>query len=356
MEIRKYIKKIQNPTFVESVLNQSFFSMGWVCHNGSLYPGKIVYHYKCGWKGGGFFGMFREVLGALNYADQFGMYPVIEWSRSVPYCDKSMDAVTRNPFEYYFQQPVNISLTDLSNVSNLVEAKPKDELFERSNFGCYERGYAWDCKRFEELAMIMQKYIRLTDEVKERIATDLRRMEITERTLGVQVRRISFQNGVKNHPVPVELDDFIAAVAKLMATGKYDKIFLATEEEESLIAMMNRFGEKIVYYKDVIRNNTGDIELSVISNRQRHHFLMGYEVLRDVCALAKCKSLVAGLSNVSINAKIMKLALDSDYSEEVILNNGLVGKGISTKQSVKKIRRMAKRQEQEMWEDRHELY
>lgn len=150
------------------------------------------------------------------------------------------------------------------------------------------------------------------------------------------MRRISFQYGVKGHLI-------IAAINRLMSTGAYDKIFLVTEKEESLTAMVYRYGEKLVYYKDVIRNNIGDIFLSVVSDWPQHHFLMNYEVLRDACTLAICKSLVAGISNVSISAKIMKLSMKDDYTEEVILSNGLLDRGLRFKKYRRKFKK-AKRQ------------
>lgn len=342
--IGKCIKNIGNKEFRAKVLDlDTTPRMVMFHHNGDAYPGRIIYYFKTGGPAG-FFGIFRGVLGALNYADQLGMLPVVEWTRSTPYCDESMDSVTMNPFEYYFKQPAGIALSEISQASNLVIGKISDGSFRRSSFsyGKYDEsvghaGYVWDCERFKELAVIMKKYIRLTDEVQKQMVADIDKLRITDRTLGVQVRRIVFQYGVKDHPMPVDLNDYILAIDKLMSKGGYDQIFLATEEEETLTAILERFGEKVVYYGDVIRNNIGDTFYSVTSNRPHHYFLLGYEVLRDACTLAMCKSLVAGMSNVSMHAKIMKLSMDSDYTEEIILNNGIVKNGMSTKQVSKKV-------------------
>lgn len=347
--IGKCIKNVGNKEFRAKVLDlDTTPKMVMFHHNGNAYPGKIIYYYKTGGVSGGFFGTFRCVLGALNYADQLGMLPVIEWDRSMRYCDESMDAITMNPFEYYFKQPGGISLAEISQVSNLVIGKGSDSSFRRDRLDVeYDEsmghaGYVWDCRRFEELAMVMKKYIKLTDKVQNQIVTDIGGVGISGNTLGVQVRRLGFQYGTQDHPIPVELDDYITAIDKLISRGEYDTIFLATEEESSLAAMIDRFGDKVVYYKDIIRNNIGDTFSSVSSDRKHHHFLLGYEVLRDACTLAMCKSLVTGLSNVSMHAKIMKLSMDSDYSEEVILNNGIVSKGLSVKRASKKFRHRVK--------------
>lgn len=342
--IGKCLMYIRDEEFRSKVIALTTPEMAQFQHNGDAYPGKIVYYYKSTWtRNFGLFGALNDVLGGINYADQLGMLPVVEWDRTSPYCDESMDSVTMNPFEYYFKQPAGVSLEEVSFASNLVLGKMKDSQFVRPGWGG-RIVYGWNIERFKELAVIMRKYIRLTDDVQKDIVTDIKKCGITERTLGVHVRRISFQYGAKDHPVPVELDDFLTTVNKLMSTGAYDKIFLATEEEESLTAMINQFGEKIVYYKDVIRNNIGDTMFSAISDRPQHHFLMGYEALRDVCTLAMCKSLVAGISNMSMNAKIMKLSMDGDYTEEVILDNGLRDKGFTLKKVQKKIRKRAKSQ------------
>ena len=60
--------------------------------------------------------------------------------------------------------------------------------------------------------------------------------------------------------------------------------------------------------------------------------LMGYEVLRDMYALAACDGLVAGLSQVVNCARIVKESSGEEYDTLCIINNGI---NISGKQFTK---------------------
>lgn len=256
-----------------------------------------------------------------------GGVPVIRWGR-MAYHEPSMDVVTTNIFEYYFQQPGGITVDEVSRASNVISRSANDIRFLRKDCSQISNYYEWNQEYFQELAAMQKKYIRFKDDVREHMDADIRSTGLTGRTIGVHIRRLMFQYRVKNHPIAVDLEDFIRAVKRLMETGKYDQIFLATEETESLERMQKEFGNRLVYYKDIYRNNIGDTYRSALSERKRHHYLLGYEVLRDAYTLANCQALVAGLSNVSFCAKIMRLSTGIDYTEEIILDNGLARDGM----------------------------
>lgn len=243
------------------------------------------------------------------------------------YHEPSMDAVTTNIFEYYFQQPAGISLEEIAKASNVVIRAANDFRFLRKDYSLISNYYEWNQEYFQELAAMHRKYIHLKDEVGEHMTADIGDIGLTGRAIGVHIRRLMFQHPVKDHPVAVDLKDVISAVKKLMETGKYDQIFVATEETESLEQMQQEFGDCLIYYKDICRNNIGDTFRSAISARKNHHYLLGYEVLRDAYTLAGCQALVAGLSNVSFCAKIMRLSMGADYADEIILDRGIVKDG-----------------------------
>ena len=56
---------------------------------------------------------------------------------------------------------------------------------------------------------------------------------------------------------------------------------------------------------------------------QNHHYRLGYEVLRDMYALAACDGLVAGLSQVVNCARIVKESSGEEYDTLCIINNGI---------------------------------
>lgn len=330
--IIRCIKNIRNQEFVNNVLGvNNNPNLLRITHNGSLYPRKIIYYIEHEDKRAGFGAILFKTLGAINFADQLGMIPVVRWGK-LAYYDSDMDKVTTNVFEYYYQQPTDVTVDDVFKANNVVTNQSRnDYLFLRDGFSIsdVDDHYMWNIVRFKEMAVMMKKYIRLNTCVEENIFADISGLGITDKTLGVQIRRVMFQYNVKDHPYGIGLDEYIHSVKKMWETGKYDKVFLATEEMESLVKMQQEFGEHLVYYKDIYRNDIGDTFISVTSERKYHHYLQGYEVLRDMYTLANCRALVTGLTNVSFCAKIIKLSIDDDYEDECILDKGIAKNGMN---------------------------
>ena len=69
---------------------------------------------------------------------------------------------------------------------------------------------------------------------------------------------------------------------------------------------LNKFAERyknVVFYSDVERTD-GDVSVAFLENkREKHHFLLGYEVLRDAYTLASCSGFIGGQSQVSVNVR-----------------------------------------------------
>lgn len=328
------VHNIRNPKFMKKVIAIGHDpNILFMRHNGPLYPGKLLYYIECEDEKSGFCAIYRNTLGALNFAEQFGGVPVVRWGR-MAYHEPSMDAITTNIFEYYFEQPAGITLDEVSKASNVVSRSSNDLRFMRKDYSQIDDYYEWNQEYFQELAQ-MQKHVRFKKNVEERMEADIANVGLTGRTIGVHIRRIIFKNNLRDHPIAVELDDYVSAVKKLLETGKYDKVFLATEETDSLVRMMQEFGEKLIYYKDIYRNNIGDTFRSVSSERKMHHYQLGYEILREIHTLSRCQALVAGLSNVSFCTKIIKLSKDEDFLDEIVLDKGLARDGVRPLKFVK---------------------
>jgi len=144
-----------------------------------------------------------------------------------------------------------------------------------------------------------------------------------KKTLGVHVRGTDFRRNYKGHPVKIGTEEFVEAVAGLLAQADYDNIFLATDDTEAIRMFHERFGEKVSYYQDVMRSSGNETVMKSRSDRKQHHYLLGREVLRDAWTLGLCSGLVAGLSQVSLNARILKKAAGTEYENLIILDKGI---------------------------------
>lgn len=285
---------------------------------------KCIYYICVGKYEFGFFALFRITLKYLAYADRFGFCPVIEWSKDIPYAEREVVMNTKNPYEYYFDQPTNISLKEIETSYNVFES---DEIhitdfFLDKEIIDGEDGYFMSEQFIDYLSEITRKYVKLNAWTDNYVENEIRKVINGKKTLGVHVRGSDFKQGYNNHPVIVPIEDYIKISKKMLEEG-YEQIFLATDDVKALEEFSSVFMEKLVYYHDVIRT-TGKVSVAFSESvRKNHHYLLGLEVLRDMYSLAACDGLVAGISQVSNCARIVKKSYKKEYEDMIILNRGV---------------------------------
>lgn len=183
--------------------------------------------------------------------------------------------------------------------------------------------YQWTSDDIEIYANLQRKYIKLNDKTKLYVNSNIKNIIGNSKTLGVHVRGTDFNISLKNHPKVILPTDYLNESKRIFSSGEYDKIFLATDDLNALILFQQEFKDKLVYYNDVYRSNNNVAPHCSISNRTLHKYWLGMEVIRDAYTLAACDSLIAGESNVSFAARVIKKANNKNYSKCIILNKGI---------------------------------
>jgi hypothetical protein len=121
----------------------------------------------------------------------------------------------------------------------------------------------------------------------------------------------------------VSVEEYIHATEKAMNEEKFEKIFLATDDQEAIQKFTESFGNIVCYYTDVIRTDGDETVMKSNCGRENHHYKLGLEVIRDMYTLSACDGIIAGLSNVSIFARIVKLSTCKDYEYMNYMNKGI---------------------------------
>ncbi len=277
-------------------------------------------------------GYLRQTLYALAEADRLGFLPaVIYCPKGCLYAEKGQIHGTKNPFEYYFEPTCNIQLEDVYQSRYVFLFNPAHELrieYDLGNLNPHmAEGYIVNEAYLYRLALVFKKYIRLNDTVREKISEDMRALcpvdWHSKKILGVHVRGTDYALNWKNHPNMVSADEFIAAIDEALEQHEVDYIFLATDDKRRLEKIKKRYGDKLLYYKDVQR---GGKELNIAvekNNRPLHRYLSGFEILRDMYTLASCNSLLCGISQVTILTRIIRLSRGTPYEFLKVLDNGI---------------------------------
>lgn len=277
----------------------------------------ILYRIQIGHKGDGFFAEYRRMLNYLYYADQLQLIPYIECTKDYTYAEDHPVNGYSNPFEYYFCQPC-VSSEKCGQYRYHMQNRDCDQDLSRALKP--ENGYDLSEEYVAAMADITRRYIRPN---KETQALQQQGDELlgNEKTLGIHVRLTDFRKNYYGHPTCVSADQHMNLAKRAIEKYGFQRIFLATDDVDTVALFKKEFGDKLITYSDVTRSE-GNVSVAFSSaNRENHHYHLGQEVLRDMYTLARCDGLIAGKSQVSICAYIQKKT-NGDYCYREILDAG----------------------------------
>ena len=290
---------------------------------GDKNPGRLIYIAQtmgCD----GFFAELRFILHELYFCKQFGFVPVVRMPKSSCYAEPTTVNGTDNPFEYYFERVSNISVEDALYSSAVI----KHNFYQSKyiyKFLITHSGYTPSETYIEGMASLYREFIRVNKQMSLIIERSRKKIVNEKWSIGVHIRGADFKRHYSGHPQIVSAEEHIEAVERLWATGNYGVIFLATDDVDALKKFVERFDRNVVYFSDVVRTGGDETVMRSDIAREMHHYKLGMEVIRDMYTLSYCDALVAGLSNVSMFARIVKSSRKENYKEIVILDKGIAG-------------------------------
>jgi hypothetical protein len=283
---------------------------------------QIIYYIRSGNTFSGFGAELRRTLDALYFADYYGLTPYIEYTSDYIYSEKNAVNGKTNPFEYYFCQPSSV----IKNPNEYRFVRFREEHRELVKNQCmYGSSYELSEEYIQELGEIYKKYVILNSEVEKYVQNSLQSLGVDNQPfIAVHYRGTDFNVGYKNHPNAVSIDDYYNAIDSLLC--KLDssyKIFIATDDSEAMKSFEKRYPGRVVCYMDTFRSENGEPVHFSENGRNQHKYKLGLEILRDIVTLAKGTHLIAGLSQVSYCARIIKASYVEDYLDKIIINKGV---------------------------------
>lgn len=318
----KCLKNYHNRTFRKMVLGRMDSLI--VENNGDTVYDFIIYHIYYNNEKAGLFAILKEILNYMAFADKYQLCPVVELGNKINYYDEEFSKEI-NPFNYYFLPYNGVTIEDYKKSSRVVEAKPEDIIA----FCRTQDGYNYE-DRIYLYAGYYKKYFNLEPQIFESIQIEINNLwkNGSNSVLGVHIRGTDYKIGYNRHPVYVLVDEYIDTIKEALQTNTYKMIFVATDEQEALQKIKDTFGEeRVLCFSDTSRSFNGSaIHLKTNSNESQgkyYRYKLGYEVIRDVYALANCEGLIGGLSNVSLFARIVKCSMDNNYKYIRILDKGI---------------------------------
>ncbi len=319
--LQKTVRRLKNSEFVTDVLSMDKDASYIKICNGEKADGRLLYIAKtmgCD----GFFAELRFVLHEIYFADKYGFVPVATMSEKSCYAEVYPVNGSENPFEYYFQPTSEINYKKAQTNYAYVRHNWIQRREIEQDTGMVVNNYKITDCYMDTMANIVKKYLQYNAAVQAYL-TENTEMFLGKKTLGVHVRGADFKRGYKNHPYIVTVEEYLAKAKESFEKGGYDALFLATDDKEAIEKFGQAFGDKLLYYQDVIRTDGDETVMKSEDSRENHHYKLGLEVIRDMHTLSLCDGLIAGMSNVSIFARIIKQSREEAYQQLTIIDKGI---------------------------------
>lgn len=313
--MKTLLKKIYRET-VEKGINQTriFLYKEQRKSYGSENPDKTFYVIRRmdSYIGCGLFSHVITTVGGIKHAIDNNMIPVIDMM-NYPNLYISKDQLHKvNPWEYWFEQPMGYSVSDIQHSKNVVlgdgkiiearpDAKQPKEIFTR-----------W--KEY------MDQYVRLKPDVKKKMEREWNQMfEKSDRVLGVLCRGTDYTSTKpKNHPIQPSVQMVIDKIDTMVAGG-YSKIFLATEDVRIFNELKKKYGNMLSVNRKEFVDYVDGKGIGVFHiERENDNYYKGLEYLTSIYFLSKCNGLLMGHCGGATGA----LLFNDKYDELFIWNLG----------------------------------
>ncbi len=295
-----------------------------ITHNGNTDYGKIIYVIKENSNSEGFCATLRFIIGFLMFAKEHGFEPVIRLTKDFIYYDEEKSKEISNPWEYYFtfanreydeSKALHVCYSQYYHMMTL---KQYDKL------SAYEVENYSDEDLFKACSPVIKEYMGLRPEIVNEATEFLGRAKDGDgMIIGVHFRGTDYKKGYNKHPVFVGVEQTIEEIKKAIETQKVRAVFVATDDSTACDEIRKSIGDvEVLQYTDVYRSE-GNVSVAFSkSDRKYHHYLLGYEILRDMYTLSLCDGLIAGKSSVSYLSNLYKRSRDEKYAYMHIIDNG----------------------------------
>lgn len=269
-------------------------------------------------KEAGWGSILNYVCRNIKYAIDRGYTPVVDMQNYHNAYEIPGEFGKVNVWEKYFHQLCDFTLEEVYKSKNVILCGS-----QLSPMGYITYGKDPDWKEYADLFNL---YIRLKDEVKTSIDDEIDRVtKINKlenvRTLGVLCRGTDYTNlKPLYHYIPYTADESIEEVN--IRIGQYDRIYLATEDNDILERFVQSIDKGKLYYTEQERYSPNDVSgyLADVSKQLgMDQDKRSVDYLKILYALGSCNSLLGA----PCGGTYIALLINNDrYEENTILSKG----------------------------------
>ena len=259
---------------------------------------------------------FNNALSGIVFAKSKGYIPVIS------YCDNKCqywesdicNKFNNNAWEYYFNQPENVRVSDICNKRNVIFSgwtilDKKTYCFDFDGFVNGDR---------DSIKNIVNTYGRVNACIQNELDSVSQYLHIGNRTLGVFARGTDYiKLKPKGHFKQPSVKDICLKIDDFLDKHKIEKILLITEDYDIFKEIKLKYGDLVFSPDNIfIKKFNGDYIERSFNDRP---YDRGFRYILRLLSLTKCGYLISSITNGSIFVLAYK---DDDYKDSFLFNLG----------------------------------
>lgn len=263
------------------------------------------------------FGYFNACF--VQYMLSLSLYSMLKGY--VPHIELKDIAKGDTNWDTFFKQPFDTNITE----TTITNERPIGYL-------TYGFDIAWNKKKLARFCRLYRSLVHYNDKTLSYINEDYNAIiSANERVLGVLCRGTDYlQLKPKGHPVQPSIEAVIEKVRSELKANKYDKIYLATEDDGLYKQFVSAFADyKIIAnkrqyygesYQKVCKDNPSGKISDVVFDDQTTNYWLGIQYLSSMEILSRCNSLIASNCGGTCLALLMN---NMKYENVYVFNLGL---------------------------------
>lgn len=277
-------------------------------------PNKPTYYIvRRRWLGTGLFSNFIVFAGHIRYALSQGWLPVVDMQNYPnPYLAPEKLG-KENAWEYYFEQPLRISLEEAYNGENVILCSEKIS-FPTNIFEDSKSLTEWKKLVKKDLLKVKPALMKEIFAIREKLFAP------NDRVLGVLLRGTDYVvNKPKWHPIPPPVEYARNVILEKIRAWKCNKIFLVTEDKSIIQFFKETFGDGfgnfcMILNREYVDYKPGQLISNVRIERENDYFLQGKEYLTQIVLLSMCNSLITARTSGSIAVMMLANNFENVYA------------------------------------------
>ncbi len=296
---------------------------------------KTFFVITCSTKEMGIYSVILYILPFLEYAIKRNYIPVIDLQKNyMPLWQNEDKKGSENPWEYYYEQPVNqYTLEEVYQSKHVIVLV--DGVFKVKRPDWNHMFPIDDRKELLRWNKVITSYIRLNKELTNRIEAEIKKLfEGSQKVLGIGIRA-GLRAGMmrnealyNNHPEQPTCEELIDIVNMKMKKWGCERIFVSSDDREYLNKFIAHFGQRCYYMErrllhffendnPVYEADQRKIEFAGSTVRERSE-----EYLSEVYILSQCDCLYSCIGG---GAQFAYLLNGGKYEHVEVYNHGLYG-------------------------------